>query len=88
MKIHKHTAGMTLGAFLALVHALWAGLVFTPFGTTVVKWALALHFINDAYLVLSPFHIFTALLLVTVTFFGGYLAGFIFAFLWNIFDGA
>ena len=86
MAIKAKQFGLTLGAFLAIVHAIWA------LGVAVVKqpmqnfldWIFQIHFMQP-YWILTEFNIGNAVLLVVMTFIIGYIFGWLLATLWNKF---
>ena len=84
-KLNKNKTGLALGAFFAVVHAIWV-LAVAIFGAggmkSFIDWILSLHFITISYAI-TGFNFVNALLLVIVTFIGGYIMGGIFATVWN-----
>jgi len=83
LKISKtQKIALAVGKFCALLHLIWAVLVFAGVGQTVIDWIFPLHFIDSLYTVTS-FSFVTALLLVVMSFVGGYLATLLFLAIWK-----
>ena len=80
MKVHE--TGLALGAMIALVHAVWAMMVFLGVAQPWLDWVLMLHSLTNPYAVL-PFDLVRSLTLVGTTFVVGYAVGWIFANIWN-----
>ena len=80
MKIHE--TGLALGAMMAVVHAVWAMMVFLGVAQPWLDWILMLHSLANPYAVL-PFDLVRSLILVGTTFVIGYGAGWAFANIWN-----
>lgn len=78
-----HKAGVVIGLFVAALHVLWAIAVALGVGQTYLNWIFPLHFINNLYTVM-PFSLLNAVLLVIVAFIGGYVATWLFVWLWNV----
>lgn len=77
----KHVA-MTVGCFGAVMHAIWAIVVYMGMGQSWLNMLFGLHFISLAATT-TAFGYFEALLLIILGFVGGALFGGIFAKLWN-----
>ena len=84
MELNKKGVALALGLLMALWHAVWALMVLFGWAQGFYDWILSLHFISLP-LVILPFHLGTAVLLVIVTFIVGYIIGWIFAAIWNKF---
>jgi hypothetical protein len=82
MGLNKKGVALALGSLLGLFHAVWALLVWVGVAQRFYDWILSLHFISLP-LVILPFHFWTAVLLVIVTFVVGYVMGWVFAAIWN-----
>ena len=80
--VKPNTAGLALGTFLGLVHALWALLVAMDLAQALVEWAFALHFMSNPYTI-QAFNFGTAVVLVAFTFIVGYAGGWVLATVWN-----
>lgn len=80
--MEKHCTGLMLGAFLGLVHLLWAILVAAGFGQSFLDFVYKIHFLNNPFTV-APFDIGKAALLVILTAFIGYIGGWLLTFLWE-----
>ena len=81
-QLNENKLGLTLGIFFALLHAIWAILVGFGAGQKLIDLILPLHFI-DMMISIATFNIGTAVLLVILAFIGGYIAGWLFAVIWN-----
>lgn len=81
-ELDKNTTGLILGTFAGLVHLLWAAIVGLGFGQTLLDFIYSMHFLNNPFTVAS-FDLVRAATLVVVTFVCGYLAGWVFAAVWN-----
>ena len=82
MALNKNHVGLTMGIFVALLHALWAIIVAVGVAQVLLDWIFPLHFIDAIYSVMT-FGFMTAILLVIMAFIGGYVMGWVFAALWN-----
>lgn len=82
MKLKVHETGLALGTMAALMHAVWATMVFLGVAQPFLDWILMLHSLANPYAVLS-FDLARSLTLVVVTFAVGYLVGWVFANIWN-----
>ena len=85
-KLDKKKTGMIVGAFFAIMHALWALFVaVTPaLLQQFLDWMFDLHFLKPVW-VLTSFDLVSAILLVALTFAAGYFFGWMFAAIWNWF---
>lgn len=82
-KLSEHQAGIAFGVFFGLMHAVWALVVYLGFAQTWLDFVLGLHFLENPYVV-SAFDLQKAVILVMVTAVIGYVAGFVFAKVWNL----
>ncbi len=82
-KLSEHQTGLVLGAFFGLMHAVWALVVSLGFAQTWLDFVLGLHFLENPFVV-SAFDMQKAVMLVAVTAGVGYVAGFVFAKVWNL----
>ncbi len=80
MKIHE--TGLAVGAMVALVHAVWAVLVWLNVAQPFLDWIFTIHSLANPNFVL-PFNLATSLTLVGTTFVIGYGFGWVFANIWN-----
>ena len=76
-----HRAGLTLGALLGILHAFWAAVVGLGYGQSLANFITSLHFMSHPMMVL-PFSLGNAVLLVLVTSAVGYVIGRLAAELW------
>ena len=82
-KLSEHQTGVALGTFFGLMHAVWALVVYLGFAQIWLDFVLGLHFLENP-LVVSAFDMQKAVTLVAVTAGVGYVAGFVFANVWNL----
>lgn len=82
-KLSEHQAGVTFGVFIGLMHAGWALVVSLGFAQTWLDFVFGLHFLENPFVV-SSFDMQKAVTLVAVTAAVGYVAGFVFAKVWNL----
>ena len=83
-KINSHRAGLALGTFFGLVHAVWAIAVATGIAETKLSYLLNLHFLTNPFDTIS-FAVGDAILLIIVAIITGYIWGVVFGFIWNRF---
>jgi hypothetical protein len=84
--IRPHKVGLVLATLFGGIHFLWALLVASGWAQAYIDFIFHLHFIK-LDLVIEPFNVGTALLLVSITAFIGYMLGWGFAMLWKHFHG-
>ncbi len=82
MELNSHKTGLAVGSFFGLWHLIWSLLVALGLAKPLIDFILGLHFIQYSYS-LAPFSLGTAALLVIITALVGYVAGWVFATLWN-----
>lgn len=78
----RNQSGLIVGAFFALVHAVWSvAVAIIPAGLQgFLNWILTLHHISLP-LAIMPFVLVNAVLLVIVTFIVGYIFGWLLGWL-------
>ena len=81
-KIDENRLGLTLGIFLAGLHALWSFIIAIGSGQSLLDNATSLHFLDISYQLLE-FSFTKAILLILMTFISGYIGGWVLAYLWN-----
>ena len=81
-KLDAQKTALTLGAFVAGCHFLWAVIVALGFGQRLVDFKLGLHMISIPVTV-GPFNAATAVMMIVAAFIAGYVFGWVFAWLWN-----
>lgn len=84
MKINALRLGVIVGLLVALVHALWAGMVALNWAQPFMDYIFHLHFVTPPYQV-EPFDMATAGVLIGVTGALGFLTGVVVALVWNAF---
>lgn len=82
VKLKTASTALVLGTFVAFMHFVWMLMVYLGVGQAYLDWILGLHLVTNPITVL-PFNFGTAAVLLTVTFVVGYLAGWVFAYIWN-----
>jgi thiamine transporter ThiT len=80
-----HRAGLTTGIFFALLHLVWAVLVFAGVAQMLLDFGLPLHFINIPF-TMKPFDLSKAGMLIFLTFVVGYVLGCVFVLLARLFE--
>ncbi|MEI6581142.1 MAG: hypothetical protein WCO07_03160 [bacterium] len=81
-KINKYKTGLTFGFLTSSFHLMWSLLVAFGVAQTVLSFILNIHMLNMPVMVM-PFDILKALMLIIVTFAVGYIFGWLMAFFWN-----
>ncbi len=81
-KVNTHKLGLVVGSFVGLSHLIWSLFVALGWAGPLVGFILGLHFMSHPYMVL-PFNLITAVELVIVTFFVGYVGATIAGIIWN-----
>jgi uncharacterized membrane protein len=81
-KINKYKTGLTFGFLMSSFHLMWSLLVAFGVAETVLSFILNIHMLNMPVMVM-PFDILKALMLIIVTFAIGYIFGWLMAFFWN-----
>jgi len=82
-KLNANKIGLTLGIFFAVLHLIWAILVLVGVAEASINWILPLHFVSLTMGILD-FNIVNALILVVMAFIGGYITGWLFAWIRNM----
>ena len=81
-RINIGKAGLVLGAVIGGWHLCWSALVALQWAQPVIDFVFWMHFIKPIY-VIEPFEILRAAILFIVTAGVGFLAGSVFALIWN-----
>ena len=82
MHIKPVKAGMAVGGFAAIAHAVWALIIGLGWGQSFLNFIYRIHMVSPAPQA-EPFDLATALLLVIVAAVIGFVAGSVFARVWN-----
>lgn len=82
-ELNVDKVALSVGLFFGGIHLVWSVFVALGWAQTLINFILGLHMLNVPVQVL-PFNITTAGLLVLVTFAVGYVAGRVFATVWNV----
>ena len=85
MSINKNKLGLTVGIFVAILHAVWAILVGAGIAQTYLNWIFPMHFIGNVFQV-ANFSLMAAVLLIILAFIGGYICGWILGGGWKWVD--
>lgn len=80
--INKNRLGLTLGLFAGLLHLIWAVSVAVGIAESWLEWILPLHFISLVVPV-AGFDVLSAVILTITAFIGGYICGWLLAWVWN-----
>jgi hypothetical protein len=82
--LDRNKFGLTVGLFMAVIHAVWALTVAIIPGAlqSFLDWIFNVHFLQPIW-ILTTFNFGKAILLVIITFVIGYILGWIFAWLHN-----
>jgi len=80
--LNKTKTGLIVGVFSGSWHFLWSLLVGIGVAQPFLDWIYRLHFLSNPFHI-ADFNVFTAALLVFISFSVGYLMGWFFALLWN-----
>jgi hypothetical protein len=84
MKLNTHQSGMTLGSLFALMHLGWLLLLGLRMGQWSSNMMHNMHFMNDTHDI-GMFGWEGAFLGLIGAFVSGYVIGYVFARLWNLF---
>lgn len=80
--INKYKTGLTFGFLLSFLHLLWSILVAMGIAQVLLDFVLNIHMLNLS-IVVMPFSLINAILLIVITFAVGYVFGWLMAFFWN-----
>jgi len=84
--MHGHISvgksGLVLGVVIGGYHLCWSALVAAGWAQAVIDFVFWMHFIKPV-LVIEPFGIVKAVILLVVTAGLGFVAGSVFAWIWN-----
>ncbi|MBU6490710.1 hypothetical protein KGQ25_00890 [Patescibacteria group bacterium] len=81
-QLNPRRAGLAVGVFAGGAHLIWAVLVAFGWAQALVNFILWAHMMSTSYIV-APFDLTAAATLVILTTIIGYVAGDIFALIWN-----
>ena len=82
MKFNPFTVGLYTGLLIGSFHLIWSILVFLGLAQLLMDFILGLHFLNNPYRV-QPFNFVTAISLLIVTTFVGFVVGYVATWVWN-----
>ena len=82
MKLNIHKVGLTVGIYVAILHALWAIVVGSGMAGNKLDFALGMHFLSNPFKILT-FSWGGGVVLTIMGAIGGYIMGALFAFVWN-----
>ena len=83
--IKRHSLGMTLGTVALIVHFVWLAMVWTDVAKPFLDFIFLVHHLTVSYNIID-FSVIRAIILLLITFLGGYALGFILASFWNAFN--
>ncbi len=81
-KLNPRTTGVAVGVFAGGCHLVWAILIALGWAQSLVNFILWAHMVSVSYVV-GPFDLAAAAALVILATIVGYIAGNIFARIWN-----
>lgn len=84
-KINAGRAALGLGTFAAVMHVIWDIMVAAGWAGPFLNLWVSLHAINPGFIMIEPFNLGTAVILVIYAFVFFYIVGWIFATCWNMF---
>lgn len=80
--LSSHKTGMAVGAFAAVVHLGWLGLVLTGLAQPLLDFIYDIHFLDNPFVV-QNFDLSRAIVLIIVVLCVGYAVGWVFAIVAN-----
>jgi len=81
--LDEKRVALLLSTFAVTLHIIWSALVALGFGQAYVNWMLGMHFVSAPTVTVGAFDIVTAISLIASVAIVAYIAGFIFALVWN-----
>lgn len=81
-KLNPRKVGLTVGAFAGIWHLVWSILVALGWAEPLLNFVTSMHFLQNVHHV-AEFNIGTALGLIVLASLVGYVAGMVFALVWN-----
>lgn len=82
--IHTNKFGLVIGFAMAVFHLIWSLMVLLGIAQGPLDYVFKLHMIENPFVV-QAFNLGYAIGLIILTFVIGYIAGVIFAWIWNRF---
>jgi hypothetical protein len=82
--LSKVKTGLSLGIFFAALHLIWAICIALGFMQPLMDWVMAMHMLQNYFVILN-FNIVYTILLIVITFISGFVFGWLFALFWNMF---
>lgn len=82
--MNKNKVALVLGSFVGLVHLVWSVLIAFSLAQPWLNFVYRMHSLNNPFIV-EPFNLMRSIGLIIITFLVGYIAGYVFASLWNKF---
>ena len=82
-QLNPRATGLAVGAFAGGAHLIWTILVALGWAQALASFVLWAHMISTPVIVVGPFDITAAITLVGMTAVAGYVAGSVFALIWN-----
>ena len=84
--MNTHKVALAVGTFAGLWHLAWSLLIAFGLAEPLLNFIFALHSLNNPY-ILQPFNLGRSVGLILLTSILGYVAGTIFASIWNSIHG-
>ncbi len=82
--MNKNKVALVLGSFVGLLHFVWGIAIAFGFAQSWLDFVYKMHSLNNPFTVM-PFDLMRTIGLIIITFFVGYVVGYVFAVLWNKF---
>lgn len=82
MKISKNKTGLTFGFLISFMHLMWSVLVALGIAQVWLNFIFDMHMLSNPIIV-TPFNLIKAIILILITFVVGYIFGWLMAFFWN-----
>jgi hypothetical protein len=82
MIINKNKTGLAFGFIISFMHLLWSILVALGIAQMWLNFVMNMHMLSMP-IVVMPFNLIKALILIVITFIVGYIFGWLMAFFWN-----
>lgn len=80
--LNTNRTGLALGTFAGLAHLVWSVLIYFGWAQAYLDFIFNLHSLNTPVMVIG-FDLMRSVWLIVVTSVVGYIAGFVFATIWN-----
>lgn len=81
--LNARKVALALGSTVALIHVAWSLIVAIGLGQSLVTFVHTIHFV-EPIVVITPFNLGVAILLVVLAGIAGSIIGYLFATVWNL----